>query len=220
MGIIPNIDIYSDDLSLTEKAYYHIKKKILSCEFMPGEDIYEKQFFEELDYGRTPIREALIALKNENLIEIFPRKGMRVKPFSKKYINEMYQIRKIIEPSIAIQFKSLYSKGILLDFEKKFMESMNSTDEEYYSLDIDFHMYFIEITQNDTLMKFYEQLLTEQYRLAVYASKLEFTTKNPSEPQHKAIIDAMLTEDDRSIQETITFHLNHSLITSLKSLEV
>ncbi|MFQ9511821.1 MAG: GntR family transcriptional regulator [Lachnospiraceae bacterium] len=204
------------NMTLTQKAYSHLKQQILACDYMPGQDIFEKQLYEEMDYGRTPIREALLALKNEKLIEIFPRKGMRVKPFSEEYINEIYQIRKLMEPSIAMQYKEMYSKRVLLDFAKKFKNTCD--DITFYALDIDFHLYFIAITQNQTLIHFYKQLLIEQYRLAMYASKLKISVRISNDPQHEAIINAMLTEDEKSIRESFLFHLNHSLVTSLKTL--
>lgn len=220
MALIPHKNISGENMTLTQQAYHYLKEKILSCDYMPGQDIYEKQLYDEMDYGRTPIREALLALKNENLIEVFPRKGMRIKPFSKEYIDEMYQIRKLIEPAVAIQYKGMYSKSVFLEYAKKFSDSAQYEDAEFYAMDIDFHLYFIEITKNQTLINFYSQLLIEQYRLAMYAAKLKVSARVSNDPQHEAIINAMLTEDDRAIRESLIFHLNHSLVTSLKSLNI
>ena len=64
-----------------------------------------------------------------------------------------------------------------------------------------------------------ESLAILAAKKGVYASKLKLSSRPNSEPQHKAIIDAMLTEDDRTIQKSIIYHLNCSLITSLKSLD-
>lgn len=219
MGLITSADSHAGRMTLTQQAYHDLKHRILSCEYMPGQDIYEKQLYEEMEYGRTPIREALLALKNENLIDIFPRRGMRIRSFTRDYIHEIYQIRKLLEPALAVQYKTLYSKEHFLEYETIFSDSARKTDEEFYELDVDFHLSFISITRNQTLISFYSQLLVDQYRLAMYASRLQLSARIDNDPQHQAIIRAMLSEDDRDIRNSLNYHLNHSLAVSLKVLD-
>ena len=64
--------------ALTNQAYEYLYRKIVSCEYLPGQELNEKQLLEETSFGRTPLREALLMLQAENLIDIFPRKGMRI----------------------------------------------------------------------------------------------------------------------------------------------
>ena len=71
------------NLSQTELAYNYLLGKILSCEYLPGQEISEKMLNEQLSFGRTPIREALVTLKSKNLITVYPRKGMQIRPFTK-----------------------------------------------------------------------------------------------------------------------------------------
>ena len=97
-------------LSQTELAYNYLLNKILSCEYLPGQEISEKMLNDQLSFGRTPIREALVTLKSQNLITVYPRKGMQIRPFTKKYINEIYQIRKLMEPNVIRQFKMLIQR--------------------------------------------------------------------------------------------------------------
>ena len=55
--------------SQTEMAYDFLLDKILSCEYLPGQEISEKMLNDTLPFGRTPIREALMTLKSQNLTE-------------------------------------------------------------------------------------------------------------------------------------------------------
>ena len=77
----------SRSLSQTDQAYNYLFEKILCCEYLPGQEISEKMLNEELSFGRTPIREALVTLKSQNLLTVYPRRGMQIRPFTKKYIN-------------------------------------------------------------------------------------------------------------------------------------
>lgn len=221
----PSIEPASENASLTELAYQHIKRKIQICEFMPGQEIYEKQLNSDLGYGRTPIREALLALKRENLIEIFPRKGMRIKSISREEITELYQIRKLLEPAVVQEYKAIYPKASLLDFEKKFKAEEENTDDSlesdisFYSLDISFHSYLINITQNHTLMNMYHDLMEKQFRQAIYGAKTKISQRSNNHQQHHQIIEAILNEDDAKIRESIIVHCNHALITLLKAFD-
>lgn len=212
-------------LSLTVSAYNFIKKQIQECDYAPGQEIFEKQLNDELGYGRTPIREALLKLKNEGLIEVFPRKGMRIKPINKDEVIELYQIRKLLEPAVIQEFKSLYPKDVLLDFEKEFKdEEKNNSDSlecdiNFYLLDIRFHSYFIEFTKNQTLISIYKKMMDQQYRLAIYGAKTKISHRQSNFQQHQAIIEAIVTEDNTRIKEALITHINHSLVTLLKTLE-
>lgn len=64
--------------SLAEKAYYVLRDKIITLELPPGSTIDERALQEELDLGRTPIREALHRLGDESFVRVIPRRGMFV----------------------------------------------------------------------------------------------------------------------------------------------
>lgn len=212
-------DIQGLSLSQTELAYNYILDKILSCEYLPGQEISEKMLNEELSFGRTPIREALMALKSRNLVMIYPRKGMRVRPFTPEYINEIYQIRKIMEPSIITQFKGVYSKNKIIDYQRQLENSTHLSDLKFYQKDIEFHMYFIEMTRNHSLIQFYENIMIETYRLAVYAAIHHCSCRDDNIPQHNEIIKALMTENDEQISMAVSHHINHSLITLTAALD-
>lgn len=205
--------------SQTEQAYDHLKNRILNCELMPGQPIGEKQLSTELPWGRTPIHEALLLLKNENLVQIFPRKGMRIAAYTIEYINELYQIRKLLEPSVAQSYKQVYCKAELLKFESRFTHANTLQDSEYYHLDVEFHSYLINISNNSFLIRLWEEVMLHQYRLAMYAVKRHSTFRPDNDPQHKQIIEALLKEDDNEIRESLTAHINYSLLSSLRAIE-
>ncbi len=76
-------------MSLSQQAYESIKRKIIYLELEPGAVIDEIALQEELNLGRTPIREALKRLEVEQLVTIIPRRGMFVSEIS---ITDLYQI--------------------------------------------------------------------------------------------------------------------------------
>ena len=144
---------------MVAEAHRYLYEKIVSCQYLPGQAINEKELLDETGFGRTPLREALLALQKEGLVEIFPRKGMRIAPYTEKSVVELYQARKLMEPNITTEYKTLYSKDKLLDFQTQFQHSDTLTDLARFNLDADFHSYLIAITGNSILINMYQSLM-------------------------------------------------------------
>lgn len=204
--------------ALTNQAYEYLYNKIISCEYLPGQELNKKQLLEETSFGRTPLREALLMLQSESLIEIFPRKGMRITAFTEKSIDDLYQTRKLIEPTVCRKYITLYSKSRLLEFQKMFERAEDASDVEEYRIDTSFHSYLISITDNNILINMYHSIMIHQMRMAVYAAMQDSSNRMGNLKQHKAIIDALLRENEEDVQDAIVLHINHSLIKSLKLL--
>ena len=205
--------------ALTNQAYEYLYRKIVSCEYLPGQELNEKQLLEETSFGRTPLREALLMLQAENLIDIFPRKGMRITPFTEKSIDDLYQTRKLIEPTVCRKYITMYSKSKLLEFLKQFERAEKGSDYDESQIDTSFHSYLIGITENNILISLYQSVMIQQMRLAVYAALNDDQNRVGNLDQHRAIIDALLRENEEDVQDAIVLHINHSLIKSLKMMK-
>ena len=87
--------------SLGASAYDTIKRQILDNTLDPGVQILEGDLSKRLGMSRTPIREALIRLQSEGLVEVSPRHGMRVLPVSPVDMEQIYQILTALESTAA-----------------------------------------------------------------------------------------------------------------------
>ncbi|MBW2097070.1 MAG: GntR family transcriptional regulator, partial [Deltaproteobacteria bacterium] len=86
-----------DRENLRIKAYKEIKDRILMFELRPGEKIFEKDLAQGLKISRTPVREALLILERERLVECDERLGFIVRRMHAKEIDEFFQIRELLE---------------------------------------------------------------------------------------------------------------------------
>jgi DNA-binding GntR family transcriptional regulator len=82
---------------LTKSLIDHLRGKIIRGELAPGERINEAQIASDLGVSRSPLREALRVLENERLVASIPRKGSSVTDVSAKDLDEIYQMREMIE---------------------------------------------------------------------------------------------------------------------------
>jgi DNA-binding GntR family transcriptional regulator len=87
--------------SLADRAYLAIRDLIVSLDLPPGSLIDERQLMESLDIGRTPVREALRRLAQEQLVEVFPRRGMFVTGVDVRDLARISEVRAALEPEAA-----------------------------------------------------------------------------------------------------------------------
>ena len=87
----------SDKYSLRGKVYDRIREDILNGVYKEHEELKEATLGKKMDVSRTPVREALRQLELEGLVEIVPNKGARVTGITKKDIEDIYQIRYLLE---------------------------------------------------------------------------------------------------------------------------
>ena len=76
--------------SLKDHVYEYISNEIKNKKLNPNEKINEQAICNELNVSRTPVREALIQLSADGLLDITPRRGFRVKALSLKDAQDLY----------------------------------------------------------------------------------------------------------------------------------
>ena len=86
--------------TLKGHAYFYIKNKIINCEYQPGMLLNEEMLKDEVKASRTPIRDAISRLEQENLVKILPKKGILVSELSIREINSIYESRMMVEPYV------------------------------------------------------------------------------------------------------------------------
>lgn len=84
-------------LSAKERAYEAIRDAIVNWELQPGEPLFEEALASKLNMSRTPIREALLLLSQENFVRIVPGRGAFVAEITAKEIVDVYQMRQALE---------------------------------------------------------------------------------------------------------------------------
>lgn len=83
--------------NLTDKVYRAIKDRILSQDIEVGARLRDEELAPQLGVSRTPIREALLRLAREGLVEMVPRSGTHVRTFTGEDIEEIFDLRIVLE---------------------------------------------------------------------------------------------------------------------------
>jgi DNA-binding GntR family transcriptional regulator len=90
-----------DAVTMVESAYQQIRRRILDNIWSPGYQALEQEIALQLGMSRTPVHEALMRLASEGLVEVAPRRGMRVLPVSPTDMKEIYEVLTALESMAA-----------------------------------------------------------------------------------------------------------------------
>lgn len=203
-------------INLSEQAYDRIKDAICRGEVMPGDVLSENQLARELDMSRTPVREALRALASEDFVEIRNGIGAYVKPLSSKDMEDLYEVRCLLEMQ-AIK-TSLYriSDEEIDGFEKSFTELLNSCERgeyiglgEFSDLDWELHNLLVHRCTNKyikSIVTAYDSNLRRYQSMSVDA----LNDVRVSVQQHLEILRAMRTRDAEEVSRVLKKHLEWS----------
>lgn len=207
-------------LPLKARAYRLIKDKIITCEMMPGVDISEEELAKELGSSRTPIREAILRLEQEKFVTIYPRKGCIVSYITNKDIHEVFQVREIVETQAAKIVCRTISEEKLLEFRDRFgqigLEGNLINDTDFFELDIEFHRYIVNSTNNRYLIEFMNKIYDQDYRIRVLATRLHEYEKKRNRPEHLEIIDAFIKKDEKKLEKSTLQHIQNAYKAALK----
>jgi DNA-binding GntR family transcriptional regulator len=83
--------------SLAEQAYDVLEEKLVTLALPPGTRVSEGQLIEMTGFGRTPVREAIQRLAQQELFLVLPRKGLVVMPVNRASMVHILEVRKPIE---------------------------------------------------------------------------------------------------------------------------
>ena len=122
--------------SLTAQAYEKIKENILNLTYPPGMPLTEAMLARELGMSRSPVRSAIQMLQTEGLLISDYYKAITVREITDKDINELYQIRELIEGAA---FNLIFSSGRNEEYSYRIEEKvvrMNAAAEDVYQWEI------------------------------------------------------------------------------------
>ncbi|SMP40374.1 GntR family transcriptional regulator [Anoxynatronum buryatiense] len=202
-------------LPLKEQAYHHLKDQIIKCQLMPGSLLSENDIALEMGISRTPVREAILRLSEEGFITIYPRKGMIVSPVSFKDIQEVFQIRMMIEPQAAVQGNANMTLKELQHWVSAFEAFQLCPEracfERYFELDLGFHQYMISSLQNEQLSQFMDHVYDRDYRIRALSTVVAADIEKRSRPEHMDILEALISREPQRITTAITEHLENAI---------
>lgn len=158
------------ELKLSDRAHNQIKDLIVRCELKPGSEVTEASLAERCGLGKAPIRAALTRLTNQGLITPLDRRGYMVTPITMRHVNDLFQLRQLLEPAVAEAAAYAVKDPALIENLKRLStEQLARLDEisltEFLAINREYHVTIANLTRNERLTVLMGQLMDEMERL-------------------------------------------------------
>lgn len=201
--------------SLVDRAYREIKSRIMGNLYPPNLQVLEQDLAQQLGMSRTPVREALIRLEKEGLVEILPRRGMRVVPIAPEDMREIYEVLTSLEARAAERLAERRPSSAELAPMVAALEEMERSLEQgdletWAQADEDFHRLLLELCGNRRLATMAMTVFDLVHRARMVTLRMRpLPTK--SSRDHRALIDAILAGDSRRAYEVHYQHRHQAM---------
>jgi DNA-binding GntR family transcriptional regulator len=191
-------------------AHQWIRQRILDNELAPGTQVLEQALADQIGISRTPVREALIQLEQEGLVEIVPRHGMRVLPVSQADMREIYDILTSLEPTaaelLAARRPARAELKPLIDACDAMEAALAKGDRAGWAkADERFHLALLELCGNRRLAGMVMAMWDQSHRARMFTLKLR-PLPVVSTREHRAALDAILDGDAARAREVYRAH--------------
>jgi DNA-binding GntR family transcriptional regulator len=211
-------------LSVPGSVYKRLRTEILECAFPPGHILKQEELAKRFNASRVPVREALVRLDAEGLINLRPRRGYVVSSLSPDEIREIFDIRAVLEEhagSLAATNRSNADirdvESILNRLSKLSIDPANDCDV-WLDLNYQFHSRLIAATGRERLCGFAKMLRdsVEAYIRIEIRLTGEVTE---AQQDHLEIFDAFRRGDARKLARLSRSHVEKTAARLLAGLD-
>ncbi|WP_420860915.1 GntR family transcriptional regulator [Algirhabdus cladophorae] len=197
-------------ITRTEDAYARLKHMILEAKLAPGYQALEPEIALELGMSRTPVREALIRLEAEGLVDVMARRGVRVLPIKPSDMAEIYQILSTLEPEAAAQIAarspSAEELAPLSAATTQMEDALAQKDLETWAAADDlFHRTLLDLHGNSRMRGFVTSLYDQAHRARMVTLRLRPLPVRSTQ-DHRNILQHMAEGNVRATRRAFKSH--------------
>jgi DNA-binding GntR family transcriptional regulator len=199
--------------NLREEISQTLRAAVISGELRPGVVYSAPSLATQFGVSATPVREAMLDLAKEGLIDVVRNKGFRVTELSEKDLDELSELRALIEvptvgriaesgipPEVADRLRSL-GEGI----------EQAATDRDlitHVALDLEFHLTLLGLAGNSHLVETVRTLRSRS-RLYGLRSLAERDALVPSSREHVELVDLIVAGEAATAKRLMNRHIRH-----------
>ncbi|MDN3264670.1 GntR family transcriptional regulator [Streptomyces sp. CSDS2] len=198
--------------SYRERVADALRAALIAGELRPGEVYSAPSLAARFGVSATPVREAMLDLAKEGLVDTVPNKGFRVTVVSDRQLDEYTQIRALIEiPTVAALARTAdrVSLEALRPAAREIVAAAAAGDLiAYIEADTRFHLGLLALAGNAHLVEVVADLRGRS-RLYGLTALVRAGRLLASAEEHLELLDALLERDERAVHAIMTRHLGH-----------
>lgn len=201
------------------RAYEYLRDNILTDPDRHGTFLNEQELAREIGVSRTPVREALLLLVADDLVELIPQRGAYIPRVGPREVADLFEVRRVVEKhvaSITIAESSVPGRvmGDLLGRQQELRVDDAGAFKEFITLDRDFHQALVDAAGNRLFASLYAKLRARQMLVGIEAVLWHQGRMTSVCAEHQAILDALIDGDVPAAHRAIDEHLSitHGLV--------
>ena len=200
---------------LADEIVAHVRGQILRGELTPGQKIDQEQIAEDLDVSRSPIREALVVLGQEGLLDITPRRGAFVARITREDVIDHYELFGLIAGRVAAMAADALDDEQRETLRAIHVQFAEASDEEGSKLNHEFHQLINSCAPRRT------RWLLRHLERSIPAGFFESTAgwKAEAVKDHQEIVDAISAKDADAARRAMETHLHEAGVAAANALE-
>ncbi|MDQ2080927.1 GntR family transcriptional regulator [Xanthobacteraceae bacterium Astr-EGSB] len=185
--------------SFADNAYHELRARILDNRMLPGEQFTEVEIATLLKMSRTPVREAMLRLAGEGLVEMRPRHGMRIKSISVVDMREIYEVLMALESVAAGLAAAREDQGDYVERMRaairKMDEALEHDDRKAWAVaDEQFHNLLVEAAGNARIKELVQTFVDQSHRVRMLTLPIR-PLPVLSNRDHEAVVEAVAARD-------------------------
>jgi len=203
-------------------AYQGIRHMLYVKELVPGQKIAYRDLAEKLQLSPTPIIQALKWLELQGFVTHEANRGYYMAPFSLEEIEELYELRELVEPSlIPATIQRIDKKG--LSELKNALDAHRSAEREFYLKERlfknrEFHMTLASLSGKATQIRLLQNVFDMLF-LKYGGNYFPMASLTSTDQEHQEIYDAIALRSMEHAQKVLKNHLTNVKIQVLTSVK-
>lgn len=207
-----NLPSVQEHRSLRDQVTHALRAALIAGELRPDVIYSAPTLAAQFRVSATPVREAMLDLAKEGLIEVVRNKGFRVTALSPRDLDEYTEIRALIEIPVAVRVARLADRGALEALRPLAEEIVRAARDRdligYLEADRQFHMGLLSLAGNRRLVEVVGDL-RKRSRLYGLDSLAARGALVASAEEHAQILDLMIAGDADGVERAMREHLGH-----------
>lgn len=187
-----------------------LRQEIITGRLRPRAVLSEQEFAARFGVSRTPVREAMIKLSEEGLVEIFPQYGSFVAPIELRDVFDSQFVRESLEcaavAKAAERLDELQAKQLKAVIDRQRTLQRPQDRERFFRADEDMHRLLLKISGHESAWHFVESAKAQMDRVRFLAITIPRKQANIL-AEHQAVVDAVLARDPLRAVEAMRAHL-------------
>lgn len=186
-----------------------LRQNIIACQLIPGSMISEHYLKDIFNVSRSPIREALITLNKEELVDIRPQQGTYISKIKISWVKNFLFMRHIIEVAVLQEVCSCFPQEYLLRLKTNVYHQeqiLEFTPQLFLQLDNEFHEIIYSAVNKQDVWKSLESLSTAYDRLTYLLLLQEPKFYSIFVNHHRQTLDILESNNPDKVHQVIDSH--------------